>query len=43
VITYLAEALKRRAIGPELSGQELRTLLEVAYCVDRDLGPAAIP
>src|ERR1039457_3518312 len=31
VITYLAEALKRRAIGPELSGQELRTLLEVQY------------
>jgi hypothetical protein len=31
VITYLAEALKRRAIGPELSGRELRTLLEEQY------------
>jgi len=31
VITYLAEALKRRAIGPELSRQELRMLLEQQY------------
>jgi hypothetical protein len=31
VITYLAEALKRRAIGPELSGQQLQPLLEEQY------------
>jgi hypothetical protein len=31
VITYLAEAMKRRAIGPELFGQELGTMLEEEY------------
>jgi Putative transposase len=31
VTTYLAEAMKRRAIGPELFGQELGTMLEEEY------------